>query len=138
MAFYSAKNARVSVGNTNLFAMKWSINTKVDELDVSNFEGQGYAQWIGGLLDADISVDCVWDANQNPTGNPPNLIPGQLVSTVKFYADWRGLGPFGAGEAWTFPSLLITALNQETEVRSFIKYSWTAKNASATGWTFMT
>jgi len=133
MAAFSAKYARVQLSGVNMFALKWTITTKTDALDVTNFEGNGYAAYIGGILDADVSCDCIFDSAQAPMVNPPNIVPAALLgngltgagSSVKFYLDRTGAAYAGF---WSFSQLLIETVNMDTEVRGFIRFTFTAKN----------
>jgi hypothetical protein len=132
MAFFSAKNARVQINGANLFAMRWTITVKTDDLDVTNFETGGFGTYFGGIIDADITCDAVWDSVQDPFNNPPAIQPAVILgngqvgagATVKFFLDFVNLGVF-----WSFAGILITSVTQDTDVRGFIKYSFSAKNA---------
>jgi hypothetical protein len=133
MAFYSAKNARVQINGSNLFAMRWTITAKTDDLDVTNFESGGFGIYFGGIMDADITFDAVWDSVQDPFANPPTIQPAAILgngqtgagATVKFFLDWINLGVF-----WSFSGILVTSVTQDTDVRGFIKFSVAAKNAT--------
>jgi hypothetical protein len=134
MAFYAAKNARVKLGAVNIYAMRWTINAKTDDLDVSNCEGGGFGTYIPGLIDADVTFDGIWDSVQDPFANPPNISPGAFFgngltganATCKFYLDYVNLASF-----WSFSSLLITSVSQDTDVRGFLKFSCTSKGCGA-------
>jgi hypothetical protein len=136
MAAFSAKFARVQLSGVNMVALKWTINAKTDALDVTNFEGSGYAAYIGGILDADISCDCVFDSVQAPFANPPALAPAALLgngltgagSAVKFYLDRTGATYAGF---WSFANILIETCNMDTEVRGFVRFTFTARNNGA-------
>ncbi len=158
MSAYSARNARVTVTSagavtTNLMATKWTVNMKVDELDVSNFEGFGYVDYIPGLWEADISFDAIWGSGAAavvPTASlggttalsaaaeqplvPPIFYPGTYTGIRLFMDSGRATDPAGAAmasndaTAWSFPKCLICSASHDAEVRGFIKYSITAKN----------
>lgn len=147
MAFaFSAKNARILYStNTWLLATKWTINVKVDELDYSNFESQGYTVYTGGLWDADISFDAFVDGGgTDPFSTGAVLTPGNVVGPFKFYlANTTAAASVGNNVVvpptslpnfWSFPSLFIATVNMDTEVRGFVRYSVTAKPGAA-GWT---
>lgn len=140
MAAFSARNARISYEGTNLLGLKWSINVKVDEIDVSNFEGRGYVDYIGGLWEADVSFDAIVDNSRAGPGNFTQIWPGKLTLPVIFYFDAGtarhvttaalvASATVPATRGFLFGSLLITSVSVEAEVRSFVRMSVTAKNA---------
>ncbi len=117
----SAKNAVVRytpAGGTiyTLTAKKWAITPKVDALDITNFEGDGFADWIGGILEADVTIDFDWDsdADGNPFNDPPDLSPGAIDGQFQLFTN--GLtSPF-----WQFPLTLVVDTPQTAEVRGVI------------------
>ena len=133
MAAFSARNARVIYEGLALLALKWTVNVKADELDVSNMESQGYADFIGGLWEADISIDAIVDS-----ANAAFYIwPGKSTSTVTFYFDSgtaRKITNNNQYDASTtaktiaFNSLFISSVNVDAEVRGFVRMSISAKN----------
>lgn len=134
MPAFSARNARIHFDGVYLLGLKWTVNAKVDELDVSNFEGEGYVDYIGGLWEADISFDAI---HHGGAVAATTLFPGRICSGT-FYLD-AGTAKavynnavtetsVAPGRAFTFPSLLVTSVNVDAEVRGFVRLSVTAKN----------
>jgi hypothetical protein len=121
MAAFSAKNARVKINGTFYKAMKWAVKVKVDEVDISNFETGGYADYTSGLLEAEISVEGFYDS-----GNPPypNLTPGSILSNVLLYVDFVNI----PGSFWSFPSVLVFDTDNDAEARGTVKFSFRGKN----------
>ena len=127
-AGFSAKNARVNIGAKNLSATKWTVNVKTDELDISNFEtatpgSNLYADYTFGLQEAEVSVDAVWDGNNDPHSDPPNITAGGVLTNLKLYLDFVNLTNF-----WLFPSFQIFTVSVDADVRGIVKYSFTGKN----------
>lgn len=139
MPAFSARNARINYDGSNLLGLKWSINVKVDEIDVSNFEGLGYVDYIGGLWEADISFDAI-----HPGGaavSYTNLYPGAIVPAT-FYLDSgsaihvrtvAGIAT-ASNRSFSFGNMLLTSVSIEAETRSFIRFSATAKNCGLFTW----
>lgn len=136
MAAFSARNARISFEDTWLLALKWTVNIKADELDVSNMESQGYADYIGGLWEADISFDAIVDSAV--ASNSFYIWPGKNTGTVTFYFDYSTNVPSitnnnaQVASATTkniaFTSLFLSSVNIDAEVRGFLRMSVSAKN----------
>jgi hypothetical protein len=115
----SAKNAVVRFNTYILTAKLWTVTPKCDKLDVTNFEGAGFGQYITGILDADVSIDGDWDSANDPFSNPPAIVVGQIMSGVKLYTN--GL----ASAFWSFPLLVITETPQKADVRGSISITIT-------------
>jgi hypothetical protein len=133
----SAKNAKVRistfVGTTetiNVYtAKKWSVNPTADELDTTNFEGDGFGDRIAGILDAEFTVDADWDSNNNNYLDPPDIVPGAEIFNVKLFLD--GDEPISMTtdpRFWFFPSALVLSVPSNAEVRGLLTISFTAKN----------
>lgn len=120
MATYAGKRARVQVNGSNLCATKWSVTNKVDELDVTCFEGNGFAAYDAGVYDADITFDAFWEYNVHAA--PPLLVAG-ANAVIRLYIDYGAL----AGTYFNFPTALLTNVTVDAEVRGMVKYSVTAK-----------
>lgn len=136
MAAFSARNARIILNSTSFPGLKWTINTRVDEIDTSNFETRGYTDYTAGLWDADVSFDLIHPGGASPV--LAGLYPGATVTDCRFYLDYAALPPLNVytaasdGNASTryfqFAYLLVTSMSIDAEVRSFVRVSVTAKN----------
>ncbi len=120
MPTYSGKNARVSVGGNFLCVVKWTINGKVDELDVSCTESGGFAEYKGGVQEADVTLEGFWELNEHdpafnimPNVNQAVVIAIDVVNAV--------------GSVWTFPALFISGVTIDAEVRGMVKITITGK-----------
>lgn len=112
----SAKNAKVRIGTQILVAKKWTVTPKSDKLDVSNFEGGGFYEFIGGLVQADVEIEFDMDAAAvNATGNNydiPNIQPGNNnTAVVKLFLN-DTTSPF-----WSFPNFFIETMPNTADVK---------------------
>ena len=124
MPAFSAKQARVQINGTNVLANKWSCKIKVDELDITNFETSGYADYIGGVIEAEVDCDIQWNSSAHPTSNPPNLVAGATITNLKLYLDLANLH----GAFFLFPSFLILDCSAEAEARGILRFTFRGKN----------
>ncbi len=130
MALTHGYNSDILInGAVSLCASKWSVNTKVDEIDVSNFCDPGYAAWLGGPADADITIEGVLGsaAGESPTTvlllrTLGDLRIGSLAS-INIYPD-VGLS---AAASWSFPTALVCSWNMESSPRDAVRWTLTAK-----------
>lgn len=124
MAFLplSAKNAKVRVGaggGAVFTAKKWRVTPKTGMADTTNFEGNGYGEGIGTIIEADIEItEADWDGNANPYDGPPSpdLQPGNIVE-VTLYISGTG------GPSWSFPTALVLEAPNDADVRGTVKIS---------------
>lgn len=117
MAFFSAKNAKVRIGATVLTAKSWTVTAEADELDVTNFEGNGYTEVIGGVKKLTVQIEIDWDSAANPFDSPRSIIPGSTISTVKLYVN-DTTGPY-----WSIGTLFIRSVSNPMEVRQSARVS---------------
>lgn len=120
MAFtpFSAKNAKIRIGSSTFTAKVWEVTPKTNPADTTNFEGGGFGDAIGTILEADISIqDADFDADANPYDNPPNLRPVQVVEDLKLYLN-DTTSPF-----WQFLRALVLETPNIARVREAMKLS---------------
>lgn len=75
---FSSRNSPVSIGHyltslnslsyTFLYAHKWGLGVRVDELDVTTFEEFGFSMHEDGVMDADVSFDGFWSVKHDSSG----------------------------------------------------------------------
>lgn len=118
----SAKNAVVRVNGSAVVSKRWVVTPKADALDVTNFEGGGYGDYIAGIVEADITIEFDFDSSNPQYSNPPNLAAGQTISNLLLYTN-------GTSSAkWTFASALVTESPNEAAVRDALKGTATLKS----------
>jgi len=123
MAFtpFSAKNARVRIGGAVFTAKAWVVTPKTDKIDTTNAEGNGFGDAIGGIIEAEISIDdSDWDGQANPYDNPPNLQPTQVVA-LRLYLNATAAAPAVNGPFWNFAQALVLEVPTSARVREAVK-----------------
>ncbi len=121
MAIFSGKNARVTVGVTDLCMVKWTINGKVDELDVTCFESGGYAEYQGGFQEADINFEGFWELDDH--ANPPNIMPNTFNALTIFMDRINA----GAGVSFFTSDFFISTVTVDAEARGMVKITVSGK-----------
>ena len=112
--FLSGKFGRVRIGAgpTTLRVNSWRVVPRVDKLDVTNSESAGIGEYIAGIKDLDVTLQCDYYYGSNVFGT---LAPGDTVSTIKLYLNATTTGL--SGSYWDIPSMLVTDLPNESQVR---------------------
>jgi hypothetical protein len=125
MAAIAGFLGQVLVNGATLRAQNWRLRWSTDQIDVTNFINVGWASYIGGLSDADLEIDCIFDPNDNPFMGVPNLLPGQIVAVnLNFVKTNIGTQRF------YFPAITILSIDSTSTVRDAVKYHLTAKICS--------
>lgn len=124
MAVYSGKFARIQIGGVNLTSTRWTVNCKVDALDITTQSDLGYGRYQGGVMDADISFEAFWDGTNNPF-NVPSLKPNSTVA-ITIFVDRVNL-PNAATQTFIFPEVFVESVSTDAEVRGMVKYTVSGK-----------
>lgn len=118
MAIYSGRNARVTIGGAAFKCKKWVIETRIDELDITNFESGGYGEFTGGVTDADITLELDLDIGASTTSLNA-AIPGGFYALLCYTNS--AAAPTGPnGLKWSFPTALCTGGGSTAGVRETI------------------
>ena len=117
----SAKFAQVRFNSVTVTAKKWTVTPTADALDITNFEGNGYADWIAGIYQADFTVEGDWDSANDQFATPPNFTIGAVIVNVKLFTNSL------ASAFWNFPVALITETPMTAAVRESITFVMTCK-----------
>ncbi len=120
MAFHAGYNAQVQIDDIIFCAIRWSVNESVEDLDTTNFCGDGYATRIRGIRQAEITIEMNWDDGNNFFMVPPNAQVGEKIN-IELYPDFDS----NPGDAYVFPSVLITGINFDVDVRGLVKTTLT-------------
>ena len=83
--FRAGKNSRTQVNSQNLTSTDWTASYKGVDLDVTNFESQGFSEGIIGVFSLEWSLSGHWNAAQNPNANPPGLFPTDSGTNLNLY-----------------------------------------------------
>jgi hypothetical protein len=81
MAFYSGKLGSISVGGTTQPLTDWSMDTKVDLIDVTNFGSSGVTANEAGIASAEISASGPYDGSAGAAAGD-NVVFILAVSSV--------------------------------------------------------
>lgn len=132
MPAISTRNARVEVfiwdaGVTVvLLATRWSVEARSDEIDVTNFETGGFAEFLPGYVEANISVDGFYEKEGTPFAyniGTPMINAGNYVG-LTLYASRDA----GGVDYFDFPKAFILSATGEAAVRDAARVSFTARN----------
>ncbi len=133
MAAISTRNARVRVTelttNTvaNILATHWTVEVRSDEIDVTNFETGGFAQFLPSYVEAHISVDGFYETGGTPFTNgiagAGLILSGNYVSIFCYMNRQNVLN-----NAFRFDAAWIMTASGSSAVRDAARVSFTAKN----------
>lgn len=126
MGAISTRNGRVMIGATSsttaVLAARWSVEFTSDEVDVTNFEGGGFAEWIPSHVDAKVSFDGFYDLSADPFNSAsPGLVAGTIIACRLYMRRTGNLNFY-------FPKLSLFNVNVEAGVRDAVRYSVMGKN----------
>ncbi len=118
----SGKGGQVSLEGTTLRMQEWTTDDHGDDLDTTDFESEGFDCGLIGIRGCDWSFKGLWDADQNPIGNPPNIEPaddaGPLVLTTNVTD----------GQAYTLDVIRILKVTITTPVRGTVQFAVSGKS----------
>jgi len=125
--FVSGVAGRVFVNTVQLSVSNWSVDFRVDNIDVSVMNGSVWSDTIDGVPDFDIRFDAVY----LPEENPFNALGANI--TVGYYAEcifWITHNGGVGADRWKFPNVLITDVTNEKGVRDTVRYSVMGKGSA--------
>ena len=112
MAFFSGKSGSILVNGASQPLTDWSIDGKVDAIDVTNFLSLGAQENEAGIASVDISANGPYDGGAGAQ-------PGQLVAFVL---------STGAGPTFTVAAR-ITSVKVDLNVKDVAKINYTATSS---------
>lgn len=114
---------RARVGNSGLFfnaiGEKFSVTTKLAKIDITNSESWGFGEYVGGVVDADISLDgfAVYLLDQTPLLAPRVALLDVVILT------WRAAENDVTGpQAFYFPYMFIEEFEITGSVKEAVKF----------------
>lgn len=81
----AGKSGRILVGLVNLNLSEWTAEDKMDDLDTTTFENDGYETGTVGIEVLEYGFKGNWDASRNHFDSPPGLYPRDDLAVVKLY-----------------------------------------------------
>lgn len=124
-SFICGYNSKVRVGATVVTAHSSTVNVDTQEIDVTNFEGGGFADFLMCILAATSTIDAHWDALADPLDDPPNLRPAQIIANFFVYVNTLA-GPF-----WSFPLATVKSFNFKTGAKEAVAFTSMVRNKGA-------
>lgn len=115
MAFYAGKSASLTIGATAQPMTDWTLDTKEEAVDTTNFTSGGYQESVGGINSADITCTGPYDGTSGVT-------MGTAASFV--------LATGGGGPSFTVTAR-VTSVNVSTNVRGVATVSITAQSTGS-------
>jgi hypothetical protein len=107
--FRSGKSGYVTSAGITLPVTGWTVNDTSEKIDVTNAAGNGFAEFISGIYQGDVSFTAIVDFDRLPNSTP-GLIKGATVA-VRLYLGLGGTGPYYGG------NLIVESCNYSSAVR---------------------
>lgn len=143
MPAYAGYNCRVTLNGTTLRGNNVTINVKADIHDVTAFDQDtfvapedataGYANFISGVLEADISLEAHYFTEDNPFAGALAIAAGAYYNNLLIRLE-KTRAP---GVLWTFSKVVLESLDFMEQVRDAIHFSARFKNRGKI-WTYPT
>lgn len=121
----SGRLGKVTVGVTDLCITSWEVDEEGEELDTTCTDGTGKNSSIVGTAGVTLNVKANYDADAPPFAAPPGLIVGDLVAVKAYVGD-----PVN-NKFWNFPTMRITNVKNQSEVKGLVTYEFTGKSSGA-------
>lgn len=119
-AFVAGKYSAITVGSTALTHSEWSASYKGEDLDVTNFESNGYKESIIGILSLDWDLKGVWNTSQIGS-SPPLLYPTDAGQNLILTP---GLpGAFAGGNSYNLPQYVCTEGGAKTTANGAVEFT---------------
>lgn len=129
MAFSIGYNGSVLVDQTELCITKWSVNEKVDEVDVTTTCDNGFVKYIPGAADADITLEGILGTAASE--DPMTVLALRDLGDIHIGGTVRiEIIPdevLDNAASWLFETALVTGFNMEGAPRDTVKWTIMAK-----------
>lgn len=120
-AFKAGKGGRTSVNGVNMANQSWSALFAGDELDCSNFEGNGRKSWLIGLERLEWDLGTLWDSAANPLSDPPGLYVRDDGTQMKLFAN------VNLNKYWDIPNWVCSQSKMDITVSGLVQFSASGK-----------
>jgi len=119
--FFAGSSGKVVVGATTLNVKSWEATPTCDLQENTHSGTGGYRTFNAGNMGMTGTVTMEWDAEANPTSDPPNLNVGQSIALNLFLEN-------AAGFFINVPSALVreTPIVVTNESNVTFTVQWTA------------
>lgn len=119
--FLSGKTGSVVVNGATLAATRWSTTLSADELDTSNFEGNGKKSYLIGLQGLAWTIGTLWDAAQDWFDDPPGLFMRDDGTNMKLYTK------LSTNKFWSMPTWMCSNSAMEETVSGLVSITASGK-----------
>jgi len=125
----TGKDGRISIGGTTLALSSWSVKSDANGIEFTNFtsvadrngEPTLFYEGTTGKKTLEFTVKGMWDADENPMDDPPNLDAGSLLDTVVLYVSvTNDIG-------WTIPEAIVLSTPVTNEVNGKVEFEASCK-----------
>lgn len=117
---YSAHQAVLRVGTTVvLYGTEWDVDPNSAMLEVSNFEGNGFRDFIRGLRQITLTARGWWDGGANMHEGTLGVIDGATLANVRAHTSGTS-SPF-----WSLPSAIVERCRCTARVDDLLRYDAT-------------
>lgn len=79
------RTGRVFINGIELCVTNWELTITAQEEDTTSSCSAGYEEFEYGVTGAQFTLDADWDITKNIHSDPPNLVPGDVIDTLKLY-----------------------------------------------------
>lgn len=117
MPFYTGKTGSVTVGGSAQPLTDWSLDGKVEAIEVTNFTSNGYQESEAGIAGCDITASGPYDGGAGAQ-------PGTTANFVLTAGS-------GAGAPSFTVSARITSIKIDTNVKGVAMISYTAQSTGS-------
>lgn len=123
MAFapLSAKNAKVRVAGSILYAASWDVEPESTLIPSTTFEDDGYEVDIFGLSKCMVRIEGLWNAAANIHDAPLALRDGVVLLDVRLYVNDTD-GPY-----WALPFVNVQGVPVSARVEGGVQYRFAGK-----------
>lgn len=81
--FHGGSRGKVTIGGTELPIVGWEGDFVCERIDVTHATGNGWAEFIPGVLQGSVKFTLLWDADDIPSGTL-GLIEGATLACALF------------------------------------------------------
>jgi hypothetical protein len=119
--FRAGKSGRTKVNGAVMSNQSWAVQLQADELDTSNFEGNGKKSWLIGLQWLTWNVGTLWNAQQNPLADPPGLYVRDDGINMQLFENVTD------NKFWNLPSWICSESKMDCTVSGLVMFSASGK-----------
>ena len=113
----SGKLGKCKVGSTDVHVSKWSIDPVAELNEATDTSTLGYNAYNVGTLGATGQLTMEWDPLAHPTADPPNLVPGAIITTLYLY-----IGDPADDVKYDIPEAIVSGTPTASEAKGKVSF----------------